>query len=284
LALAVSLGACGGKETENKTIVDSAPNETVIDVTEQAVPSEDAETDTQASPETEAVKIPSQEKPSDSNMNLPVNEEPPSEAVELAQNIFYYDTINLEGDSGDGLSPADAAMTLLNTIPDYFVDTGDTVSITLYGLEFIGDGECYLYSVEDGNGAVSRYAVDYATGAVYVLLEESGEYQSLDSDSGDAGGGDPGDSNIPNWWGEYIGDGFSILINNFDGDSFSFAVSNLRNGEYIFEGTAAIDPDDDHMAIYGDVGFYLYEDISAIDFLTSESGEWAHLRGQYTQN
>lgn len=194
--------------------------------------------------------------------------------------VSYTEEYRLESDPGDGLSTADAALTLLNAVSDYISDSNYPLSITLYDLESVEGGECYLYSLEDGYGAVSRYALDYSTGAVYVLLEESGEYQPV------AGGesSDPGDSNILNWWGEYVGDGFSIVINNFDGSSFNFAVSNLRNGEYVYEGIAAIDPDDSHLAVYEDIGFYLYEDIGAIDFLTSESGEWAHLRGQYTQN
>ena len=98
-----------------------------------------------------------------------------------------------------------------------------------------------------------------------------------------SGGVDPHDADFPNWWGLYMGDGFSVAITNFDGTSFNFAFSNLRNGEYFFEGVAALDLDDSSMAQYMDIGFYISEDSNAIDFLASEDSEWEHLRGQYTR-
>ncbi len=133
--------------------------------------------------------------------------------------------------------------------------------------------------LEDGYEAVYRVAVDYTDKSVFIYadLSDPGEGEGALVQS------DLGDTDIVQWWGTYMGDGFSIFISNYDGNSFSFAVSNIRNGEYIYEGVAALDPVDGHMAVYEDIGFYLYEDFSTVDFLTAESSEWAHLRGQYTR-
>ncbi len=96
---------------------------------------------------------------------------------------------------------------------------------------------------------------------------------------------DPGDTNQNEWWGMYKSDdlGFSIEITEVTETSFWFDIYLLRNGKTVFSGTATISDDDDHMATCDDVGFYLYNDFSAIDFLASESSEWAHMRGQYTK-
>lgn len=96
---------------------------------------------------------------------------------------------------------------------------------------------------------------------------------------------DPGESDTNEWWGEYINEelGFSVGITNFDGTSFWFEIYLLRDGSEVLSGTAAITEDDDNLAMMGDIGIYLYEDFSAIDFLTPESSEWEHMRGQYTR-
>lgn len=94
-------------------------------------------------------------------------------------------------------------------------------------------------------------------------------------------GSDPGDTGIPEWWGEFKGEEFSIGITNYDGNSFMFTIYNLRNGESILDGVAAIYSDNPLMAEYGEISFSLYEDYSGIDFFVSESSEWSHMRGQY---
>lgn len=178
--------------------------------------------------------------------------------------------------------------------------------------------ECYIYSVatgtiadgfKGGNYEVQyRVSVDYGskTAAMYDDFRGGNDDDTTTSkpDAGtsaktaatdepsipksnttaDPGPGDPGDANNePEWWGTYSNGEFSITINNFSGDSFRFVVSNLRNGEDIYDGVAAIDPDDERLATYENIGFYLYPDNSNIDFQASESSEWEHLRGQYNQ-
>jgi hypothetical protein len=99
----------------------------------------------------------------------------------------------------------------------------------------------------------------------------------------DAGNGDPGDTKDPAWWGEYtcVDANFSIGVSNYDGKSFLFNFSNLRNGEYFYDGAAAINPDDNFTAEYGELSFTLSEDFNVIDISAPDSSEWAHLSGKY---
>jgi hypothetical protein len=95
--------------------------------------------------------------------------------------------------------------------------------------------------------------------------------------------GDLGDTNDPAWWGEYMcaDTNFSIGISNYDGTSFRFYFSNLRNGEYFYDGAAALFSDDAYLAEFGDISFALSEDFNSIDISAPESSEWAHLSGRY---
>ncbi len=97
------------------------------------------------------------------------------------------------------------------------------------------------------------------------------------------GPGDPGDTNQLQWWGTYKSDdlGFSIEISEYSGTDFWVEIYLLRNGSTILAGRAALSDDDKHLAIFGDLGLYLYEDFSAIDIFASEDSEWTHMRGQY---
>ena len=93
------------------------------------------------------------------------------------------------------------------------------------------------------------------------------------------------DEGVNEWVGAYVNRelGFSIEIEEFEGQDFWFDVYLLRDGHQVLGGTASISEDDDHLAMMDDIGIYLYEDLSAIDFLAPESSEWEHLRGQYTK-
>jgi hypothetical protein len=95
--------------------------------------------------------------------------------------------------------------------------------------------------------------------------------------------GDPGDTEDPAWWGEYTcaDTNFSIGISNYDAQSFRFNFSNLRNGEYFYDGAEAINPGDSLTAEFGDLSFTLSEDFNAIDISAPEGAEWAHLSGRY---
>lgn len=85
------------------------------------------------------------------------------------------------------------------------------------------------------------------------------------------------------WWGMYINDEFSIEITQVGYKDFWFEITLLRNGQTVLEGPAYLYPDNDHMAEFGAISFYLYDDCNAIDFFASESSEWAHLRGHYVE-
>lgn len=105
----------------------------------------------------------------------------------------------------------------------------------------------------------------------------------IDSNDSDPGQGDPGDTKDLQWWGEYKNEdtGFAIEITEYSGTDFWADITLLRNGHTILAGKATISAEDNHLAVFGDIGFYLYEDFSAIDIVGSESSEWVHMRGQY---
>jgi len=137
--------------------------------------------------------------------------------------------------------------------------------------------ELRKYAVTDSGGV---YCADTVDGSDWTQV-----YQ-------DPGPGDPGDTNQPEWWGVYKSDelGFSVEINEFsetlEGMDFEFAIYLLRNGSQVLAGTASVSEEDEHLAICDDfdgMGLYLYDDFSAIDITTSESSEWAHMRGIYTK-
>lgn len=229
----------------------------------------------------------------------------PAGADEIGQGIYYYDLYPLPGDPGDGASPREGADIVVTDLlaPMGFFDTlspPQCVYVSFDDLQFLDAAkghECYIYSVAFGTAAdgfkgdnyevVYRAAVDYGEWKAFIYEDfDSGgqdEYADHGSDPGDTAEhwSDPGDTGTPEWWGLFTGDGFSIDITNFNGTSFSFAISNLRNGEYVLDGVAALDPENDLMAEYGQIGFSLYEDFSAVDVFVSESSEWEHLRGQY---
>jgi len=137
--------------------------------------------------------------------------------------------------------------------------------------------ELRKYAVTDSGGV---YCADTVDGSDWTQV-----YQ-------DPGPGDPGDTNQPEWWGVYKSDelGFSVEINEFsvtpEGMDFKFVIYLLRNGSQVLAGSAIVSEEDEHLAIcddFGGMGFYLYDDFSAIDITTSESSEWAHMRGTYTK-
>lgn len=97
----------------------------------------------------------------------------------------------------------------------------------------------------------------------------------------DVNQGDPGESDDPQWWGMWMGDGFSIEITEFNEDNFWFEIVNLENTNVVMAGRATLYPDDDYMAEYGDISFSLYDDYSAIDIFEPVTSIWTSLRGVY---
>lgn len=96
---------------------------------------------------------------------------------------------------------------------------------------------------------------------------------------------DPGDTNQPAWWGTYKSDelGFSVIITEYSGTDFWAEVSLLRSGSIVLAAKAAISPEDDHFAVFGDfdLSFRLSEDFSAVDIEGAKDSEWAHMCGHY---
>ena len=102
----------------------------------------------------------------------------------LPEGVSYTEDYTLEGDPGDNLSAPEAAVKLFNAVIRYYdYRPRDAVAITLMGLEFVNDAECYLYTVQTSDGT-TKHAVDYSSGVVYVNLD--GEYLPIaDGDRGD---------------------------------------------------------------------------------------------------
>ena len=100
----------------------------------------------------------------------------PEEATEsdpgdsrFPQGIVYTEEYTMPGDSGDGLTAMDAAMTLtlnkLNQVYDEFNDV-DPIYVTLIGLQFVQGEECYVFQVKKAQYTSTLYAVGY-TGNIY---------------------------------------------------------------------------------------------------------------------
>lgn len=109
----------------------------------------------------------------------------------------------------------------------------------------------------------------------------SSEIDRPETDTDDLSQSDPGQTNDLEWWGVWMGDGFSIEITEYDGKSFWFEIMNLGNGSMMMAGNATLYPGNDYMAEYGELSFSLYDDYSAVDIFLPESSEWSYLRGQY---
>ncbi|MDR0917807.1 MAG: hypothetical protein LBM93_00930 [Oscillospiraceae bacterium] len=283
LGLILSLCACGDEKKDDTNKSAKTESSTTVTSAEKTEPAATKKVATEPT-ETEAVTTEPEEEETEENTS-------DTEIYDIfPEGVTYTEEYVMESDPGDNLSPAEAALTVVDFFSEHFYFYGGIVNITFDDIDYIYSEECYFYTVEDEMPTTGLCAVNYATGEIYVYVEEDGEYRSVYDIFDNVEGTDVSedtdiseDIDVLNWSGEYGGEEFSIYINNFDGESFSFAVNNLRNGEEILAGVAAIDPDDKNLAIYGDCGFYLYEDEENIDFLAAESGEWAHLRGQYTQ-
>jgi predicted small lipoprotein YifL len=219
---------------------------------------------------------------------------------DFGPNLNYGEEYEIQGDPGEYLNAAEGAKLTFNTmkandsIPAYSDNLQYTM--TLIDLSDINGEECYVYrlDVDESSGTIgAAYAYAYQSvniymqgqGGQWVIQDWYGDghysYDESDGGQGDLFDSDPGDTDVPNWWGEFKGEEFSVGFTNFDGASFWFTFYNLRNGQSFFESVAVLYPDNEFMAEHGDISFYLYEDFSAVDLFASEGSEWAHLRGQY---
>lgn len=158
------------------------------------------------------------------------------------------------------------------------------------------DAKYIYYSMDDGKELyidelyptnIIPSNIPYEGSTFYINYEEY-----IDNNTGGMGDlipdenmSDPGDTIYNQWWGVYVNNdlGYSIEITEFTGKDFCLEVYLLRDGSSILSGRATISEDDDHLATMNDIGIYLYDDFESIDFLSSESSEWEHLRGQYVE-
>ncbi len=195
----------------------------------------------------------------------------PWNGFDFGPNVEYVEEYQIEGDPGEGLRPWEAAKVLVDTALNDIYGTDLPIRIALVGLDVIEAEECYIFEVsaQDDSITPSLFGVGYQ-GNVYALDDDQNGDEAF-------AGNDAGDS----WSGVYKGDGFSITISEFSGESFWFDITSLRDGRTAIAGTATLYTDNSLMAEYEDISFGLYDDFSGLDFFASESSEWAHLRGQY---
>lgn len=130
-------------------------------------------------------------------------------------------------------------------------------------------------------GGGSKPAADGKANDTSAAISPTGSDGGEDKTDSDQG--DPGDTEVPNWWGTFVGDEYTIGITNFDGQSFSFTILLTANGSIFADGVAALYPDNPLMAEYGQMSFSLYEDFNAVDVFAPESHENAHMRGHYVR-
>jgi len=208
---------------------------------------------------------------------------------------------------------AELANDLLSDIGLYSgngIPAGQCVYISFDELSMLdsADGrECYIYSVALGTAEsgfmgddyelIYRISVDYngnKTASVYEDFksygntEQDGFFQDESNDgrgdifSEEIGDGDMYSDEFVDWWGTYVNSGYSLEISDVDTTSFYFSIrwKSATQNTIVSEGWAEID-ETGFFAMWGEMGFSLYEDFSAIDIFVSESSEWADLRGQY---
>ncbi|WP_312700853.1 hypothetical protein [Sedimentibacter sp.] len=89
----------------------------------------------------------------------------------------------------------------------------------------------------------------------------------------------------PEWQGDYTAVAYVIKIYNFDGTGFNFEAYKLdAPARVVAGGYAALYPDNELMAEYGQMSFSLHEDYSALDIFTPEDHDLSGLRGYYEKN
>ena len=163
----------------------------------------------------------------------------------------------------------------------YSID-GDILTITS------GEQSVSFTIYDDGDTLEGEYGrfVRAGDGRGDLIGSDPGDTENYDpySDPGDGDDewSDLGDGGLVEWWGAYAGSGYSIDITEVTGVSFYYAIRMITTTQntVVTEGRAEID-ETGYFAMSGDMGFSLYEDLSAIDIFASESSEWAELRGQY---
>jgi len=214
---------------------------------------------------------------------------------DFGPNLEYGEEYEIQGDPGEYMNALEAAKHTFNiardngNIPEYSDNT--EYVMTLVALESIDGEECYVYrlDIDEATGTLgAAYAFAYQSGNIYmqgyggqyVLIAGDGSGDLFDDDNND-NWSDPSDTDVPNWWGEYKTDAFSIGITNYNGTGFRFTFFNLRNGQEFYDGAAAVDPDNVLRAEYGDIEYWLSSDFNSIDIFVPEGSEWSHLSGTY---
>ncbi len=240
-----------------------------------------------------------------------VEEQIPAGADQIAQGVFYYDLVELSGDTGDGISPREGAVLandLLASTQLYSdnggIPSGKCIYISfdeLAPLDSAMGRECYLYSVGlgtpqgglkgDNYQVIYRVSVDYSgekTASIFEDFSSKNDDKSSDDKSKDEQADGRGDTinnktDTPEWKDEYKNTeaDSALAISNFNGKSFKFEIYFLRNGHVLCEGVAKIDPKNGFKAEVGDYKFTMNEDHSVIDVSITEGTEWSHLGGRY---
>ncbi len=191
-----------------------------------------------------------------------------------------YEGIAGEALGNDAKDVASAELVLTGTLAD-FVGDPDQVSdfISQVKEEVVEQG---LSNEEEILPIIENISQQQG---ISLNAEHKDSIVNLMTDIGNLGTLDLGGSLSDNsaWWGEYRSEdaGFAVGISDYSGRGFAFDFSNLRNGEFFYYGTAAIDESDGYFAECGDISFALSEDYGALDIAAPEGSDWAHLSGRY---
>jgi len=215
-------------------------------------------------------------------------------------NLEYIEEYEIMGDPGEYMNAAEAAKYTFDiardndNIPEYNDSTEYTMVLVDLD-EDIGGEECYVYrlDIDEPAGTLgAAYACAYQSGNIY-MQGYGGQYILIAADdsydlTGDDDWSDPGDTDLPHWWGEYKSDMWSVGITNLNVNSlndtyFHFTFYNLRNGQEFYNGVAAVDPDNALRAEYGEIDFWLSDDFSSVTIFVTEGSQWEHLSGYYEQ-
>lgn len=218
----------------------------------------------------------------------------------------------------DGALLTDELLVSIGLYSDNGIPAGQCVYISLDELAILDSAmgrECYLYSVGLGTAegglmgddyqVIYRISVDYSgnkTASIYddfsseydgdgrgdITTDESGDGRgdsitdSTGDGRGDLSGSDQGDGELIAWSGTYVSSGYSIDITEVDISQFYYVIRMITTTQntIVVEGWATIDGTG-YFATSGDMGFSLYDDLSAIDLFASEGSEWEDLHGQY---
>jgi len=92
-----------------------------------------------------------------------------------------------------------------------------------------------------------------------------------------------GETADASWWGTYDSGLWKLGIVNYNGTSFRFVFYSEGDAGEVYDGVAAVNPDDIFNAYYENTTFELTADSNQIAITFENGSEYAFLDGLYTQ-